>query len=266
MRLKGPLAGLAALLAVLAGGMVVGAVIGVGPLAAPVPPERVTDPKEMIARSLQATMDAKGVHLALALDGTLPGEVLGRPTGAVAVDGTAGSVDVMPGDVATQASIRSDALAITLDTITVWGDAWYRQGPDGAWTSTSVGGATASAGVDLNPLTLVDRLRGYLARPDLKPTVTTAPCPTTGAPCRHVVLDAGTDTTEVLAKLLPDDRGADLPPVRAILTLDTEVATLRPQVLLLELRSEDRTVDLRLRLQTSAWDQKVVIEKPVAGS
>jgi hypothetical protein len=266
VRLRGPLAGFAALVAVLAGGVAVGALIGVGPLAAPVPPDQVTDPKEMIARSLQATMDSKGVHLAITLDGTIPGEVVERAPGPFAVDGATGAVDIVPGDVATRASLRSDPLAIALDTVTVWGDAWYKAGPDGAWTSTSVGGATASAGVDLNPLTLVDRLRGFLARPDLKPSVATAPCPTTGAPCRHVVLDAGTETSDVIAKMLPDDRGTDLPPVRVLLTLDTEVATLRPQVLLVELRSDDRTVDLRLRLETSAWDQKVVIDKPVVGS
>jgi hypothetical protein len=265
VRLRGPLAGLAALFAVLAGGVVVGAAIGVGPLAAAVPPDKVTDPKEMIARSLQATIDSKGVHLAITLDGAIPGGLVDREAGAFAVDGTTGTADIVPGDVATRASLRSDPLAIALDTVSIWGDAWYRAGPSGTWTSTSVGGATASAGVDLNPLTLVDRLRGYLARPDFKPSVTTIPCPS-GAPCRHVVLDVGTDTTEVVAKMLPDERGADLPPVHATLTLDTEVATLRPQVLLLELRSDDATVDLRLRIETSAWDQKVVIEKPVAGS
>ena len=46
-----------------------GAVLGFGPFAGPVPPEKVTDPREMIARGLQAILDSTSVHV----DGTVSG-------------------------------------------------------------------------------------------------------------------------------------------------------------------------------------------------
>src|SRR6185369_573747 len=147
-----------------------GTVFGVGPLAPAVPADKVTNPKEMLARSLQATLDASAVRLDGAISGTIPGALVDRPEASVNLDGTTLQVDIRPKDAKTKAHLASDALDIELDTVTVWDSAWYRGAPEDPWSKASLGGASAEAGVDINPLTLVDRLRNYLAVPGMAPT------------------------------------------------------------------------------------------------
>ncbi len=79
---RGPLVGVAVLVAVLGVLTVVGGVVGVGPLASTTPADQVTDPREMIARSLQSVLDANAVHLDATVSGTVPGALAGSPGGA----------------------------------------------------------------------------------------------------------------------------------------------------------------------------------------
>jgi hypothetical protein len=263
---RGPLVGMAALVAVVGVGVVLGGVIGVGPLAATTPPDQVTDPKEMIARGLQATLDASAAHLDITLTGTVPGALVNHAEPSVTLDGTTSQVDILPKDARTKARVDSPALDIGLDTVTVWDSAWYRTSPDGPWTKASVGGASAEAGVDINPLTLVDRLRSYLARPDLNPTVTDVACASTSGTCRHIVLEAGTDPADILGAFLPDKNSAALPAVRTTITMDADAKTLRPAHLVLAMASDDGSVDLELVIDASKWDEPVQIEEPPKGS
>ena len=81
-----------------------GTAVGVGPLAATQAPADVTDPKEMIARSLQATIDATAVHL----EGTLVGLDSRRPRrtaggGRVASTAPRSTADIRPKDAKTSA-------------------------------------------------------------------------------------------------------------------------------------------------------------------
>lgn len=263
---RGPLLGIAVLVAVVGVMVGVGAAVGVGPLAATPPPDEVTDPKEMIARGLQATLDAQAVHLDASLSGRIPGALLNRPEASVALDGTTATADILPKDAKTRAHVESPPLDISLDTVTVWGDAWYRALPEEPWSKASLGGASAEAGVDINPLTLVDRLRSYLARPDLNPTVTDIACASTSGRCRHIVLEAGRDPATILGALLPDENEAALPAVTTTITFDADAKTLRPAHLVLAMKSDDGTVDLRVVLDASHWDEKVQIEEPPSGS
>jgi len=264
---RGPLMGVAVLVAVLGVLVVVGGVVGVGPLASTTPANEVTDPREMIARSLQSVLDANAVHLDATVSGTIPGALLDRPEERLVLDGTIAKVDLRPRDARTAASVDSPPLDVSLETVTVWDGAWYRTPPDGAWSRASLGGAAADAGVDANPLTLVDRLRAWLARPELDPTVTDVPCAGESGTCRHIVLDAGTDPADLLGALLPDDNESALPEVTTTITLDADTGTLRPAHLELVMRSEDGTVDLKLALDASRWDDPgIVVEEPPAGS
>ena len=263
---RGPLVGFAALLAVLGIGVAVGGVVGVGPLAATTPPDQVTDPKEMIARSLQSTLDAFSVHLDASVTGTIPGALVGRADEVVILDGTTASADLKPRDARTRASVDSAALGIDLDTVTVWDSVWSRTTADGPWTKASLGSVMAGSGLDVNPLTIVDRLRDQLRGPDYRPTVTDVPCAGEAGTCRHIVLDAGTDPATLLAALLPDENAAALPEVRTTLTLDSDVSTLRPAHLVLEMTSDDGTLDLELVLDASGWDAPVQIDEPPTGS
>ena len=262
---RGPLLGVAALVGVLAVGAVVGGAVGIGPLAAAVPPEKVTDPEEMLARSLQTLIDAQSVHLEATVDGTVPGALLDRPEATVALDGTHVEADARPKDARTRAHLEIPALDALLDTVTVWDGAWYRTDPGAAWTRATLGGVAADAGLDANPLTLVDRLRGYLADPEITPTTTDVACAAPSGRCRHVVLEAGTEPTGILGLLLPEANRDALPPVETTVTLDTDAATLRPVQLLVDMRSEDGSVDLHLVVDVDGWDEDLVIDEP-AGS
>ena len=90
MSKSGVLAGLITVGVILLIVLGAGTVFGVGPLAPAVPADKVTDPKEMIARSLQSTLDASAVHF----DGTVSGSIVPatppnstseRPLGSVSV-------------------------------------------------------------------------------------------------------------------------------------------------------------------------------------
>ena len=211
---RAPLVGVAALLAVLAVGSLVGGVAGVGPLAAPVPADKVTDPGEMLARSLQSVIDARAVHLDATVDGPPPRRAA-RPAGGNRRPRR------LPGRGRRPSEGREDARARRERRPGRrprrrhgLGRVWYRTGASAPWRRASLGAVSAEAGVDANPLTLVDRVRGYLARPDVTPSVRDVACAAPSGRCRHIELDAGTEPSTILGLLLPPERAADLPPAR----------------------------------------------------
>jgi len=239
-----------------------GTVFGVGPLAPAVPPEKVTDPKEMLARSLQATLDASAVQFDGTISGTIPGALVDRPETSVDLDGTTVQVDIRPKDAKTKAHLASEALDVELDTVTVWDSAWYRAAPDDPWAKASLGGASSEAGVDINPLTLVDRLRSYLAVPGMAPTTRDVACASASGRCHEIHLDAGSDPVMILALMLPHEQSQRLPPVDIDITLQTDALTLRPAHLVADATSDDGTIDIHTEVDISRWDEDLVIEEP----
>ena len=139
---------------------IVGGAIGVGPLAATTPPDQVTDPVEMVARSLQAVLDANAVHLDATVDGTLPGRGRG-PAGAQRRprrdDGDARHP--APGRT-TRAPVDSAALGVAprhghgVGRRSGTGRRRTHPGRRRRWAAHR-----PTPGLDVNPLTLVDRLR-----------------------------------------------------------------------------------------------------------
>ncbi len=239
-----------------------GTVFGVGPLASAVPPEKVTDPKEMLARSLQATLDASAVRFDGTISGTIPGALVDRQEASVDLAGTTLQIDIRPKDAKTRATLASEALGVELETVTVWDGAWYRTSPDDPWSRASLGGASADAGVDINPLTLVDRLRNYLAVPGMTPTTRDVACASASGRCHEIHLDAGSDPVMILALMLPHEQSQRLPPVDIDITLQTDVLTLRPVHLVAHATSEDGTTDIQTEIDVSQWDEDLVIEEP----
>ena len=76
--------------------LAIGAVLGFGPLAAPTPPAQVTDPREMIARGLQAVLDSTSVHVDGTVTGTIPGALVGQGDEPVVLDGMSVAADALP--------------------------------------------------------------------------------------------------------------------------------------------------------------------------
>ena len=223
MPITGPLRGALALVVVLFVAAGTGRVVGVGPLAGTVPPDQVTDPREMIARSLQATLDAASVHVGGTLEGILPGALLRRDEAAVDLSGTTFTADVRParrqdagpGDITRPGRRPRDDHGLDRRVVPVDG---------GAWQKVPVGEATSGTGVDVNPLTLVDRMRSYLATSGRWPVVTDVACASASGRCHQIRLDAGTDPAGVLTALLPGARDGSPPPVSTTITLQTDAA------------------------------------------
>ncbi len=256
-----PVRGGLLLVGLLLAAAVSGRLIGVGPLAGVVPPDQVTDPGEMIARSLQATLDAASVHVAGTLGGVLPGTLLERDDAIVDLAGTTITADLRPRDARTHALVIGPSLDVDLETITVWTTAWYRSA-GGSWRQVPVGDATSGTGVDINPLTLVDRVRSYLATTSRKPASVDVTCGSASGRCHEVRLDAGTDPAGVLAAMLPGVADGSLPSVSTVITLQTDALTLRPAALSVLAASTDGTLDLRLTLVFGSWDGPVRIDEP----
>lgn len=259
---KSPWVGLALVGVLVLAALGAGTVLGVGPLASAMPADQVTDPREMVARSLQATLDASAVHLGGSVSGSIPGDLVDRPEPIVRLDGTELDVDIRPRDGKTRAHLRSPGLGVELDTVTVWDSAWYRTAPGDPWTRASLGGASAGAGVDINPLTLVDRLRSWLATPGIAPTTRDVACASGSGRCHEITLDAGSDPVTILALMLPHERSGRLPPVDVVITLQTDALTLRPARLDAVATSRDGTIRIHAVVEAGRWDEDLVIDEP----
>lgn len=243
-----------------------GRVLGVGPLAPPMPASQVTDPKEMVARSLQSTLDASAVHFDGTVTGSIAGSLVDRSEPTITLDGTKFVIDIRPKDAKTKAHLESEPLGVNMDTVTVWDGVWFRNDPDEPWQRASLGGASAEAGVDINPLTLVDRLRSYLATPGIKPATRDVPCSSASGRCHEITLDAGSDQVKILSLMLPKEQSDRLPPVDLVITLQTDAETLRPAHLVVDGTSADGSVDIHAAIDVSDWDGNSVIDEPVEGS
>ncbi len=219
------------------------------------PPEKVTDPEEMLARSLQSVIDASSVHLEATVEGHVPGALLDRPEASVALDGTRVEADARPKDARTRAHVEIPALDATLDTVTVWDGAWYRTDPAAAWSRATLGASPRTRASTPTRSRSSTACAATWRTPRSRPPSPTSPAPRRPGRCRHIVLDAGADPTGILALLLPEANRGALPPVETTVTLDTDVATLRPVQLAVDMRSDDGSVDLHLVVDASRWDE-----------
>jgi hypothetical protein len=256
---------LAVVLAVLA---IVGAVLGFGPLAGRPSAASVTDPREMLARSIQSTLEASSVHVEGTLQGQLPGSLVDRRDAEVLLTGSTLSADLRPRDLRTRAHVAIPALGVNLDTVTVLLSIWSRSN-GGTWQAVgtdSVTGAAAGAGLDLNPLTIADGVRSYLAARNQPPSLDEVACSSVSGRCHRVTLDAGADPAAALAALLPGAATTALPATSTVITLDTDAETLRPALLKMLSVAEDGTLAVQLQLVFSGWDAPSVIDQPVVGS
>ncbi len=153
---------------------------------------------------------------------------------------------------------------IDLDTVSSWDALWYRTAPDGPWTKGSIGEVASAAGLDANPITLVDSLRAALARLPT-PSVEEVSCGSASGSCRQVTVDTGFTMGDVVRQSVASASGVVLPPLYTVVTLLADVETLRPQQLDLDALSEDGTVDLRMVVEFSGWNEAVPIEEPGPG-
>ena len=242
--------------------LLLGAANGVGPLASVTPPDQVTDPREMLTRSFQATLDASSVHLEASVSGHVPAALAGREGPAMTLDGTHATLDLRPQDARSHLHVTSRALATDLEALNLWDKLASRQ-QSGIWTAGSVAGLVAGKGIDANPLTLVDRLRGWLAAPGAPvPMATDVSCAAPSGRCRQVHLAAGPTPGDLLLRLFPSGSAAAVGPTTTDVVLETDETTLRPARLVLDVRNADGSLALTVTIDASAWDAPSVIPDP----
>ncbi len=255
-------AGVSAVVAVL---LAVGGANGVGPLAHVTPPDQVTDPREMLARSLQSVIDASSAHLDVAVRGRAPGALLGRAEPSVTLDGTEVVVDVRPQDARSHVMVTSPAFGVVLEAETLWDTLAYRNA-GGPWTRASLGSVVGGSGIDANPLTLVDRLRAWLAAPGApKPTVTEVACASLSGRCHEIRVQAGPAPGEVLARLFPAGGAESVGPTTTDVVLQLDAQTLRPIHLELAVANADGSLAIEITADASGWDDPTVLPDPPAG-
>jgi hypothetical protein len=218
----------------------------------------------MVARSLQAVMDADAVHVDLAAEGTLPGAVAGQAGEPLDLGGTAGEADIRPREVKTRLHLEVPAADIDLETFSSWDTLRYRTSPDGAWQQGSVAEVVAALGLDANPLTLVDSLRSSLARLPI-PDLQDIPCGSPSGACRLLSVDASTTAGDVVRGSVLSATEVTLPPLYVVVTLQADAATLRPHQLEIDVLSEDGSADMHIVVEFSGWNEAVPIEEPVTG-
>jgi hypothetical protein len=146
---------------------------------------------------------------------------------------------------------------------TIWNVAWLRTG-EGPWASTSVADAISASGIDVNPLSLVDRLETYLGEhPEV---VVRRDADVVCAPgrCRVVTVEAGPAPLGLVAALLPDERATHLPEGDVVVTILADTETLRPFTATFELRDPAGRTFLATTFRFSAWNTLISIEEPSA--
>jgi hypothetical protein len=245
--------------------LIVGAVNGVGPLARVTPPSEVTDPREMLARSLQAVIDASSVHVAMAASGQVPGALVGRPDATVSLDGTEAVLDLRPQDARSHLLLGSTVLGLQVEAVTSWDTMAYRLGGSG-WTKGSLASVVAGTGIDANPLTLVGRLRAWLAASGApSPASTDVPCDAPSGLCRQVAISLGREAGDALLKAFPGGGAAGIGATTTDVTLLTDAATLRPAHLVLAVHSADGSLAVTVQADFTLWDWPSVIPDPPGG-
>lgn len=242
----------------------VGAVNGVGPLARVTPPSAVTDPDEMLARALQATIDTSAVHVTTTLLGHVPGSVLGRSEASTSLDGTEILLWLRPQDARSRMAITSPSLGVDIDAVSFFDTLAVRSG-GGAWVRVSMGSLVGSSGVDANPLTLVGRVRAWLAQPGAPvPALTDVACDAPSGRCHEVRLVIPATGGETLGRLIPG-LGSSGASMTTTLVADLDVKTLRPARVVALVESPDETVSVRATSIFRRWDGPIVIPDPGSG-
>lgn len=245
--------------------LMAGAAYGVGPLARVTPTAQVTDPREIVARSLQAVIDASSVHVETALAGTIPGALVGRPGGGVQLDGTRATLDVRPQDARSRLDFASPVLATHVESISSWDTLAYRI-DGGAWARGSVADVAAATGISIDPLTVVDQARTWLAAPGAPvPSVARVACDVPSGVCREVTLSLGAESGALLRGLFPGDASADLGSASVSIVLLADAQTLRPAHLRVSAQTADGSLAATLEADFTNWDGPSVIPDPPGG-
>ena len=236
----------------------------------------LSDPQEILARSLSALNDARTFHLDGQLTGTLNADLTGSgTTSAIDLKGTSLSADVDVPNEKAKLSIKVPALfALTVDYIQIGPDTYSRNSLDGpTWTHTSqadssspapsgtpAGSAGPAASIGPTPsLDLVGQLSAALANLPNPPT-------------KGSDVACGSKTCYTISIVVPLSSAGDDPlglPIPSAATASVSIQLEIEQDTLLPVQATvgidaGSTGTFSLALSLSSFDQPVTISPPPA--
>jgi len=213
----------------------------------------LTDPAEIVTKAVAALQQAKTVHLAATVDGTLTADLTGTGIGELKLTGTTleGDLDLAGSNVHLTASVPA-FLGLSADIIQVGADTYTKislAGPKYAKSTSTTGSPT-------DPTTALKQVQEFLAKPEVSPTKKDdAACGS--KKCYQVEINL---TADELKTLMP---GTDVGDATLVVTLLIEKDTLYLTSATALLKGT--TVgEVTLTLTLSDWDKPVTITAPPA--
>jgi len=219
----------------------------------------LSDPTEILTKSVETLQKAKTVHLEATVDGTVKLDLTGSgQAGNIALTGTSltGDLDIANGD-ATMSLAVPAMLGLTADVIVVGEDSYTRSSFTGDKYQK---GSAASAGLPVDaadPQKSLKELQDWLKKPEVAPKkLADASC--ASKTCYQVEIDL---SAEDLTALAPDL--TDLGDATVLLTVLVEKDTLRPVSVDVKVTSTG-VGDVTVALALSKWDEALSITAPPA--
>ena len=213
----------------------------------------LTDPSEIITKSVEAIQKAKTVHLSTTVEGSISSSLTGTGTGSMQLAGTTLSADLDLANSNAHLSASVPALlGLTADIILVGTDTYSKV----SLTGDKYTKATSAPGTITDPATVITEIKAFLAKPELKPTKKDdAACGS--KKCYQVVIDL---TADELSSLIP---GQPIGDATVMVTMLFDKDTLYPASGTAVVKGT-QIGDLTLKLTLSEWDKAVTIKAPPA--
>ena len=231
-------------------------------------PPALTDPKEILTRSIAAVQGAKSVHVEAKLDGTISLPAGASTSPGITLSGTSLSGDVdIAGSRAHLAFQVPALLGLSGDLVEIGTTAYLKTSLGGPlYTKTNLGAAAASFAPSGLPSAIpsfdaVGPVASFLTRPGVNPTKR-ADVACGSATCYEVAIDLTPTEIAALAGPAPS-LPIDVSSTSISITIDVDKASLRPASVAVAVNA-GATGSLTLTTALTNWDASVSIAAPPA--
>jgi hypothetical protein len=224
----------------------------------------ITDPNEILIKSVETLAKAKSVHFAASLTGTFTGDLMGSgQSSEFKLDGTTAEGDLDIAGKKFRATFSVPAfLGLNGEIIQIDQTTYIKTSLTGAKYMKET---SADLPVDevTDPAKAGEGVREFLELPGVEPTkVADATCGD-NKDCYMVEISMDSDDIAALASAAPEAEAADLEDASLKVTFGVEKETLRMSKIVLSITAGDQgSADMTLNM--TKWDEPVTITEPPA--